>query len=211
MPGWKIPGLVMEESLYIETMDEVVKFFVDKITDETIIALQPSIITVIPANDSDMPLLAFWTFSGDFTPENKYKTVRSVGKKIGHQGIQIAAMILVNEAWMVVRDNLDDIPDNVSLEDVEGRVEIISILGLDIDSRYAQAQIALDRNPDNNSLIVAGITRAYPPGPEAASIESDLMRACMTGYLEGVHLEKFGVPIDPNNPTKYIDKSKSGS
>lgn len=209
---WK-DQFVMEMSLFHETLDELVKFVTDRVESEPTVEVPPFVVVASPSdNDSEHPDMSFWMIMDGFNRDTKYPMINALGRKVGEQGITMSAVFMVSESWMISVKEKNQLPTNgVNLEDVPGRIEIISLVGMDIERNFANVIIHIDRQPDNNAIIIKETEKNYPlPGDTKSDVKSDLIEIFMQGYVNGIHVAHYGVEIDPKNPLKYI-KPRQGA
>lgn len=210
---WEEPGIVLGLRVYEQIGEGILDFVIERINAAPMTTFPPYVFVVSPPSAHNTLLdISLWPIAGDFGPQTQHQLLGDVGKKLAIANIQICIAFIVVEVWTVHRT--EPIKPDINLEMEPDRKEAISIVGCDIAKRFSRASIYLDRDMDTNALIVGKVEKQYssydaPP----LQMESSLIRSLMLGYTEAIHIMRYGVPVDPTDPYKYVhaEQRKTGA
>lgn len=198
---WSEDGTTMQLDLLHEVTDNLFSNFTRNLASSPASDISPFFVVSSPSPDREEPMLSFWPISAFYNDQAEGTPSFQTGVQVGRRGIPIAAFHLfaLNSEDTPMRKTVEGEPDQI----MQG--EYLNMIGSDLEKRCVHIFAEVVRQVDTNAISLGTIQRIFPtPETPELFVKSKALDSFMLGYVNGLHIFKYGVELDPLNPYKMI-------
>lgn len=194
----------MEYQAFVACMEAMIELAESMVNAAPLVEFPALTAAVSKIPNYDEPCISVFPMP-PFSREQRYGVFRFMGSMIAKNKILVSAIFTATESWHVAISDMSKLPEKgQDLSAMPGRTEIIAICGKDITGKVLLANLHIERDKDNNRILISRIDRTYLEDHAQQQTHSDMLSTIFEGYANELHIQQFGVAIDKNDPTKFV-------